>query len=389
MQSFLNISAACQNRSVRNLNDFFTKSTISGDIYRFLYFNGQSSRQEISNTLGISLPTTTRNLNALQEEGMIENAGEFESTGGRKATIYQCVSNYRCAVGIDITRNHLTIVLIDLALNIIDSKRMRIPFRETHEYFSILQEEFEAIVSANIADRSRLLGIGISLPAIIGEDHKTVTYATVIPLSLNIYSFFSNYIHEPYLFFNDANSAGLAESWKGDYTDSVVYLSLSSSVGGAYMNGRSIHAGDNNRGGEFGHITIVPHGKRCYCGRNGCLDAYCNANALTDFTEGNLKEFFEILKFGKNKGIINIFNEYMENLAIAVNSLRMCFDCDIILGGNVGAYMSDYLDDFRKKAVKLNPFEKDGSYIQVCHYRTSASAVGAAIYYIDEFLQNF
>ena len=42
-----------------------------------------------------------------------------------------------------------------------------------------------------------------------------------------------------------------------------------------------------------------------------------------------------------------------------------------------------------KKAVKLNPFEKDGSYIQVCHYRTSASAVGAAIYYIDEFLQNF
>ena len=75
----------------------------------------------------------------------------------------------------------------------------------------------------------------------------------------------------------------------------------------------------------------------------------------------------------------------MENLAIAVNSLRMCFDCDIILGGNVGAYMSDYLDDFRKKAVKLNPFEKDGSYIQVCHYRTSASAVGAAIYYIDEF----
>ena len=51
--------------------------------------------------------------------------------------------------------------------------------------------------------------------------------------------------------------------------------------------------------------------------------------------------------------------------------------------------MSDYLDDFRKKAVKLNPFEKDGNYIQVCHYRTSASAVGAAIYYIDEFLQNF
>lgn len=371
------------------MNDFFTKSTISGDIYRFLYFNGQSSRQEVSQALGISLPTTTRNLNALQEEGLIENAGEFQSTGGRKAVIYQCVSNSRYAVGIDITRNHLTIVLIDLTLNIIDSKRMRIPFRETHEYFSILQEEFETIVSSNIKDRSRLLGVGISLPAIIGEDRKTVTYATVIPLSLNIYNFFSNYIHEPYLFFNDANSAGLAESWKGDYTDSVVYLSLSSSIGGAYMNGRSIYTGSNNRGGEFGHITIVPHGKRCYCGRDGCLDAYCNANTLTDFTEGNLKEFFEILKSGNSRGILNVFDEYMDHLAIAVNNLRMCFDCDVILGGNVGAYMSDYLDDFREKAIKLNPFEKDGSYILVCHYRTAASAVGAAIYYIDKFVQNF
>lgn len=371
------------------MNDFFTKSTISGDIYRFLYFNGQSSRQEVSQALGISLPTTTRNLNALQEEGLIENAGEFQSTGGRKAVIYQCVSDSRYAVGIDITRNHLTIVLVDLALNIIDSKRMRIPFRETPEYFSVLQENFEAIITDNIKNRSRLLGVGISLPAIIGEDHKTVTYATVIPLSLNIYNFFSNYIHEPYLFFNDANSAGLAESWQGDYTDSVVYLSLSSSIGGAYMNGRSIYTGSNNRGGEFGHITVVPHGKRCYCGRYGCLDAYCNANTLTDFTEGNLKEFFEILKSGKNKGIKNVFDEYMDHLAIAVNNLRMCFDCDVILGGNIGAYMSDYLDEFREKAIKLNPFEKDGSYIRVCHYRTAASAVGAAIYYIDQFVQNF
>lgn len=371
------------------MNEHLTKSTISGDIYRFLYFNGQSSRQEISQSLGISLPTTTRNLNALQEDGFIENAGEFESTGGRKAVIYQYVSDSRYAMGIDITRNHLSIVLVDLALNIIANKRMRIPFRETHEYFSVLQQEFEEIVSANIPDRSRLLGVGISLPAIIGEDHRTVTYATVIPLSLNIYSFFSNYIREPFLFFNDANSAGLAESWKGDYADSVAYLSLSSSIGGAYMSGRSIYTGSNNRGGEFGHMIIVPHGRRCYCGRYGCLDAYCNANTLTDFTEGNLKEFFEILKSGKNKGIQNIFEEYTDNLAIAVNNLRMCFDCDVILGGNVGAYMADYIDGFREKALKLNPFEKDGSYIRVCHYRTAASAVGAAIYYIEQFVQNF
>lgn len=371
------------------MNEHLNRSKTTGDIYRLLYSKGQSSRQEIAQTLGISLPTTTRNLNALQEAGFIENAGEFQSTGGRKATIYQCTSNSRYAVGIDITRNHLSIVLVDLALNIIDNKRMRIPFRENHEYFSIMQNELETIISNNIKDRSKLLGVGISLPVIIGEDHKTVTYATVIPLSLNVYNFFSNYISEPFLFFNDANSAGLAESWRGDHSDSVVYLSLSSSVGGAYMNGRTIYTGSNYRGGEFGHMTIVPHGKRCYCGQYGCLDTYCSATVLTDFTEGNLKEFFEILKSGKNKGIQNVFEEYTDHLAIAVNNLRMCFDCDVILGGNVGAYMSDHIEAFRQKTTKLNPFEKDSSYIRVCHYRTEASAVGAAIYYIDQFVQNF
>ena len=371
------------------MEEYLNKSKISGDIFRFLYLNKQSSRQEIAQSLGICLPTTTRNLNALQESGFIENAGEFQSTGGRKAIRYQCVANSRYAIGIDITRNHLSIVLIDLALNIIDNTRLRIPFHESHDYFCILKQEFEKIVSKNIPDRSKLLGVGIALPVIIGEDHKTVTYATVIPLSLNIYNFFSDYIHEPFLFFNDANSAGLAESWKGDYKDAVAYLSLSSSIGGAYMNNKMIYGGSNNRGGEFGHMTIIPHGKRCYCGRYGCLDAYCTANVLTDFTEGNLKEFFDILKSGTNRGIQNIFEDYTDYLAIAVNNLRMCFDCDVILGGNVGAYMADYIEDFREKASKLNPFERDGSYIRVCHYRTEAAAVGAAIYYLDQFIQNF
>lgn len=371
------------------MTEYLSRSKASGDIYRFLFSKGQSSRQEISQSLNISLPTTTRSLNSLHDAGLIQNAGEFESTGGRKAVIYQCVPDARYAVGIDITRNHLSIVLVDLAMNVIDKIRLRIPFKESDEYFSILQKEYDSIISKNIQDHSKLLGTGISLPVIVGEDHKTVTYATVIPLSSTIYSFLGRYIHDPFLLFNDSNSAGLAESWRGHYTNSVIYLSLSSSVGGAHMTGRTIYCGDNNRGCEFGHMTIVPHGKRCYCGRYGCLDAYCTANALTNFTEGNLNDFFVTLKSGNNKGFQDVFDTYMDYLALAVNSLRMCYDCDIILGGNVGAYMSDYIDVFREKAIKLNPFEKNGNFIKVCHYRTEAAAVGAALYYINQFVQNF
>ena len=63
------------------MEEYLNKSKISGDIFRFLYLNKQSSRQEISQSLGISLPTITRSLNTLQKSGFIENAGEFQSTG--------------------------------------------------------------------------------------------------------------------------------------------------------------------------------------------------------------------------------------------------------------------------------------------------------------------
>lgn len=358
-----------------------------GDIYRMIYQNKECSRQEISRQLGISLPTVTQNLNKLRNMGFIYNAGNFESTGGRKPTILRCVPDARYAMGIDITRNHLSIVLIDLDLNIIADKRIRIPYNETDEYFHSVRMETEEIIRDHITDRSKLLGAGISMPVIIGPDQKTVTYATVIEASPDIYKKLAAHIDVPILLYNDSNSAGLAESWRAHYTQPMVYLSLSNSVGGANMNNQNIYTGDNWRGCEFGHMTIVPHGKRCYCGRYGCLDAYCSSNVLSDFTGGDLKKFFAELPH--NKGLQNVFDQYMNHLAIAVNTLRMCYDCNIVLGGYVGAYMTEYIDIFRKKAVALNPFEQDGSFIQVCHYRTEASAVGAAIRFINQFIQEF
>ena len=358
-----------------------------GDIYRYIYANGESSRQDIASSLSISLPTLNQNLSKLLQNGYVYEAGNFKSTGGRKATIFSCVADKFFSVGIDITKNHISIVLIDLNLNIIAHSRIRMSYQEDNTYFSTLQSELEKILTAYVSDTSKILGVGISLPVIISSDQKSISYAEVINASADIYYTFCKYLNFPLLLFNDANSAGLAESWRQSGSEPIVYLSLSSSVGGANMNGHSIYTGKHGRGCEFGHMTIVPRGRKCYCNRAGCLDAYCCASILSDFTGGDLYAFFEEVKAGKNKGLINAFDEYMDYLAIAVHNLRMCYDCDVILGGYVGAYMSDHIETFRNKVSELNPFEKDASYIKVCHYKTEASAVGAAVYYIDKFVK--
>ena len=65
----------------------------------------------------------------------------------------------------------------------------------------------------------------------------------------------------------------------------------------------------------------------------------------------------------------------------------MAFDCDVVLGGYVGPYLQDYLPEVQRLVAQHDPFEQDGSYVTICGYRTEASAVGAALHYIDHFIQ--
>ena len=76
-------------------------------IFNHIYFNKRSSRQEIADTLHLSLTTVTQNLKMLEEENLIERSGYFQSTGGRKCVAYSCVSMYKISIGVHITAHHL------------------------------------------------------------------------------------------------------------------------------------------------------------------------------------------------------------------------------------------------------------------------------------------
>ena len=180
----------------------------------------------------------------------------------------------------------------------------------------------------------------------------------------------------------------------------MVYLMLSNTVGGAVLfeNGAgkvagstsletvNMYQGDNWRSAEFGHLVIHPGGRTCYCGKKGCLDSYCSALRLADLTDGKLEDFFEELEKG-NAEYEDVWNKYLEDLAIAIDNLRMCFDCEIIIGGYVGNLIGPYIPRLRQMVAEKNLFGHDGNYIRACDYRSEASALGAAIKLIEDFIE--
>jgi glucokinase len=82
---------------------------------------------------------------------------------------------------------------------------------------------------------------------------------------------------------NDANAAALGEHrfGAGRGVRNLVYLTISTGVGGGLiLDGRLFH-GTNGNAGELGHISVrVADGRPCHCGSVGCLEAYCSGTNI-------------------------------------------------------------------------------------------------------------
>ena len=94
--------------------------------------------------------------------------------------------------------------------------------------------------------------------------------------------------------------------------------------------------------------------------------------------------FFELKK--ENKKIKSVWDEYLDYLAVVVNNLNVCYDCDIILGGYVGEYMEPYMEDIRERVKKRCMFQTDASYLHSSKLKAEAAALGAALFYISDFI---
>lgn len=369
------------------INRMGLKGKNRNNVYKLIYDSNGISKQDIAQILNLSLPTVSQNLTELKEKGLIGEYGTFESTGGRKARIIRAINDAKLALGLDITSNHISLVLVDMQGKVLNSIRLRFEYRDAEDYYQGIGQVIDSFVAESKINSENILGLGISLPAIIKGDNQSISYISVIKAPENLYERMGKYMKVPYLFFNDANAGCFAEFWRRDSETPIVYISLSNSVGGAILYTKSVYLGENQRSGEFGHITLEKDGRQCYCGQKGCADTYCNAKVLSDLTDGNVQQFFEQLHQGDAK-CLKAFEEYLNYLAMLVNNLRMSFDCDVVLGGYVGSHMEKHVDKLTKIANSRNPFEKNGNYIKVCNYKFEASAVGAALHYLDDYINN-
>lgn len=351
-------------------------------IARFILHQGETSKAEIASALNLSMPTVLQNIKLLMDEHIITEIGEYQSTGGRKAKALAISANEKYAVGIDITANHINYVLVNLKGELVAHKRIRMVFEASLSYNQSLNLNLSRFLAETEVDLELLLGVGISLPGIIDKESPALIQSHILKIQNYSLKHLTQIIPYPVYFENDANSAAMAEF---RYLDkNAIYLSLSRTVGGAIYMNQETYEGENYRSAEFGHMIIEPRGKTCYCGKEGCLDAYCSAAVLDQHADENLESFFQKLKQG-DPALELIWENYLDYLGIAVTNLRMAFDCDIMLGGDVGGYLENHMPALTQSLMKYNQFENDTVYLKVCHYKKNAAAIGIAMAFVEKY----
>ena len=374
--------------SEKGLTTISLKKINRSKVYQYIYKTKAVSKQQIVQDLQMGLSTVSQNLNLLEEEGLIERNGYFDSTGGRKAHAIRIVPDFRISIGIGILKKMFHITAVDLYGNALCTETIPLPYENTAAYYEQVSEKILDFIARQKYDSEKILGVSIATQGITSPDHAAVTYGSIMGNTGMQVDDFSCLLPWPCHLEHDSKSATFLELWNHpDLDDAVIFL-LNCNMGGGIITNHQIHQGSSMHSGTIEHMCVNPDGPLCYCGNRGCLETYCSANSLEQASGLPVKEFFPLLREGNSPQFTQLWKDYLNHLAFAMKNLNLVIDAPIILSGYLAPYFTE--EDIGWLTERINastPFAVDRKQILVGTHGQYTPAIGAALFYVEQFLQ--
>lgn len=370
----------------KGLTTMNLKQINKSKVYQYIYQKKVTSKQQIVQELQMGLSTVSQNLTLLENEGIIERNGYFASTGGRKAQAIRIVETFKLAIGIGILKNMFHITVVDLYGNTVFSDTIQLPYSNTLSYYEEVAGEIKKLIALNHYE-DKILGISIATQGITSPDNTYVTYGTIMDNTGMCLEDFSKYLPYPCHMEHDSKSAAALELWNHPNIDDAVIFLLNRNLGGALITNHKIHQGNFMHGGTLEHMCIDSDGPLCYCGNRGCLETYCSANALEKASGTTIKDFFRMLREEQTPQFLPIWEDYLNHLAFAMKNLNMLIDAPIILSGYLAPYITaEDLEYLAQRISASSPFEFQKENLLIGIHGQYTPAIGAALFYIQEFI---
>ncbi len=263
-------------------------SAQQAEIIRLLWRAEQTSRQEIARATGWSRAKVSNEVNALLEKGILEEAGEGESTGGRRPQRLTINRRLGYLLGVEIGATSIDLALSDLHGQILSRRGEAADVRNPPEDVlgRCIALSLDMLAEKGLSN-SDVAAIGIGVPGPVDFKAGVLVAPPLMPLWENfpIRSFMGEFFGQARIVVdNDVNIMALGEMYAGDSPnlEHFIFVKVGTGIGAGVVSTGRIHRGANGCAGDIGHICVDKNGPVCRCGNLGCLEAMAAGPAIAE-----------------------------------------------------------------------------------------------------------
>lgn len=366
-------------------------------------YNGSSTITDLAKELDLSVPTVTKFISEMCEEGYINDYGKLETSGGRHPSIYGLNPESGYFIGVDIKKFAINIGLINFKGDMLELN-MNTPykFENTQEALERLCDLIKNFIKETEVNKDKIMNICINISGRVNPESG---------YSFSMFNFSEQPLAEvlakkigfPVCIDNDTRAMTYGEYMKGSVTGekNIIFVNISWGLGiGIIIDGK-IYTGKSGFSGEFGHVNVFDNEIICHCGKKGCLETEASGSAFhriflerikngeTSILSNRLKEknkpltLDELIEAACKEDplCIEIVEEIGQKLGKQVAGLINIFNPEMVIIGGTLSLTGDYITQPIKTAVRkysLNLVNKD-SVIVTSKLKDKAGIIGACM----------
>lgn len=260
-----------------------------------IFKNSQISRRDIAKAVGLTSPTVTALVNEMLECGLLREGNTIDEglRAGRRALELGINGDFGYVLGICLDQDRLSWTLAPLSGSNLDGvpvlamKTVANVYPENNLIPALLEMTDDLLGECKLS--GRFCAIGISVPGYVNQDTGTsINSFGVMPANTNLKALFENHYHVPAFVFNNVRALASADSSMRQQEINGLFLKQDPGLGCAMLLGGRVYEGTNYFAGEIGHVQVVENGKKCSCGRNGCLTTVLGTSYLLEAASATL-----------------------------------------------------------------------------------------------------
>ncbi|MFY9362542.1 MAG: ROK family transcriptional regulator [Dysgonamonadaceae bacterium] len=326
---------------------------IKKDIINHFIANGNDTISELSKELDLSVPTVTKFIGELIEQGLICEYGKMQTSGGRYPSVYGLNPASVYFVGVDMTRHHLNIALMDFKGDIVQSQ-MGIPFiyENTSEAFDTLCNHIQNFLDQTGELKEKIYSINLNISGRVNPE-SGYSYSSFYFSEQPVTEILSKKLNFKVGIDNDTRAMAYGEYMKGvvEGEKQVIFINISWGLGiGIIIDGK-LYYGKSGFSGEFGHFPAFDNEILCHCGKKGCLETETAGIAIHRMVLERIKNGESSILTEKVKDLNDLT---LTDIIDATNMEDpLCIEIIEEVGYKLGRYIAGLINIFNPELVVI------------------------------------